>query len=47
MCVPHWIFTLFDFNVQIADINSHLHDELLDMRVDLEDQSLFKRKKPA
>jgi len=42
--VPDWIVTLFDFNVQNADINSQLQDELTDMRVDLEAQSLFKRK---
>jgi len=42
--VPDWIVTLFDFNVQNADINSQLQDELADMRVDLEAQSLFKRK---
>ena len=39
-----WIITLFGFNVQYADINSQLQDELTDMRVDLEAQSLFKRK---
>jgi len=50
MCVPDWIVTLFDFNVQNPDINSldckmnSLQDELTDMRVDLEAQSLFKRK---
>jgi len=44
MRVPDWIVTLFDFNVQNADINSQLQDELTDMRVDLEAQSLFKRK---
>jgi len=43
--VPDWIVTLFDFNVQSADINSQLHDELTDMCVDLEAQSLFGRKK--
>jgi len=40
MRVPEWIVTLFDFNVQNADINSQLQDELTDMRK----QSLFKRK---
>jgi len=45
MRVPDWIVTLFDFNVQNADINSQLQDELPDMRVDLETQSLLKRKK--
>jgi len=44
MRVSDWIVTLFHFNVQNADINSQLQDELLDMRVDLETQSLFKRK---
>jgi len=44
MGVPDWIVTLFDFNVQNADINSQLQDELPDMHVDLEAQSLFKRK---
>jgi len=44
MRVPDWIFTLFDFNVQNPDINSQLQDDLTDMRVDLEAQSLFKRK---
>jgi len=44
MRVPDWIVTLFDFNVQNADINSQLQDELTDMRVDLKAQSLFKRK---
>ena len=44
MRVPDWIVTLFDFYVQNADINSQLQDELTDMRVDLEAQSLFKRK---
>ena len=44
MRVPDWIVTLFDFNVQNTDINSRLQDELPDMRVDLEAQSLFKRK---
>jgi len=44
MRVPDWVVTLFDFNAQNADINSQLHDELTDMRVDLEAQSLFKRK---
>ena len=42
--MPDWIFTLFDFIVQNADINSQLQDELADMSVDLEAQSLFKRK---
>jgi len=42
MSVPDWIVTLFDFNLQNADINSQLQDELPDMRVDLEAQSLFK-----
>jgi len=48
MLLPDWIVTLFDFNVQNADadINSQLQDELPDMRVDLEAQSLL-RKKPA
>jgi len=36
--------TLFDFDVQNAYINSQLQDELTDMRVDLEAQSLFKPK---
>ena len=44
MRVPDWIVTPFDFNVQNADINSQLQDELTDMRVDLKVQSLFKRK---
>jgi len=44
MHVPDRIVTLFDFNVQNAYINSQLQDELTDMRVDLEDQSLFKPK---
>jgi len=44
MRVLDWIVTLFHFNVQNADINSQLQDELPDMRVDLEAQSLFKRK---
>jgi len=44
MRVPVWILTLFDFNVQNLDINSQLQDEATDMRVDLEAQSLFKRK---
>jgi len=38
---------LFDFNKQSADINSQLQNELPDMRVDLEAQSLLKRKKTA
>jgi len=37
----------FDFNKQSADINSQLQNELPDMRVDLEAQSLLKRKKTA
>jgi len=45
MRVPDLIVTLFDFNVQNADINSQLQDEHPDMHVDLEAQSLFKRKK--
>jgi len=44
MHVPDWIVTLVDFSVQNAGINSQLQDELLDMCVDLEVQSLFKRK---
>jgi len=44
MRVPDWIVTLFDFNVQNADIKSQLQDELIDMRLDLEPQSLFKSK---
>jgi len=44
MRMPDWIVPLFDFNVQNADINSQLQDELTDIRVDLEAQSLFKRK---
>jgi len=32
------------FMFKSADINSQLQDELLDIRVDLEAQSLFKRK---
>jgi len=47
MRVPDWIVTLFDFNMQNPDFTSQLQDELPDMRVDLEAQSLFKRKKPA
>jgi len=43
MRVRDWIVTLFDL-VQNADINSQLQDELTDMPVDLEAQSLFKRK---
>jgi len=43
MRVPDWIVTLFDL-VQNADNNSQLQDELTDMPVDLEAQSLFKRK---
>jgi len=39
MRVPDWIVMLFDFNVQNADINSQLQDELSDMRVDLKTQS--------
>jgi len=39
--VPDWIVTLFDFNVQNADINSQLQDERTDMRVELKAQSLF------
>ena len=39
-----WIVTLFDFNAQNADFNSQLQDELTDIRVDLEAQSLFERK---
>jgi len=42
--VPDWIATQFDFNVQNADINSQLQGELIDMCVDLEAQSLFRRK---
>jgi len=42
--VQDWTVTLFDFNVQNAVINSQLQGELTDMRVDLEAQSLFKRK---
>jgi len=44
MRVPAWIVTLFDFNVQNADINSQLQDEITDMCEDLQAQSLFKRK---
>jgi len=44
MRMPDWIVTLFDFNMQNSDINSQLHDELIDMSVDLEAQSMFKRK---
>jgi len=44
MRVPDWIVALFDFTMQNSDINSQLQDELIDMRVDLEAQSLFKRK---
>ena len=40
MSVPDWIVTLFDFNVQNSEINSQLQDELIDMLVDLEAQSL-------
>ena len=40
MRVPDQIVTLFDFNVQNADINSQQQDELTDMHVDLEAQSL-------
>ena len=40
MRVPDFIVTLFDFNVQNADINSHLQDELTDVCMA---QSLFKR----
>jgi len=47
MHVLDWIVTLFDFNVQNADINSQLQDEIPDIRVDLEAQSLFKGKTPA
>jgi len=45
MRLSDWIVTLFHFNVQNADINSQLQDELPDMRMDLEAHSLFKRKK--
>ena len=44
MRVPDWIVTLFDLNVQNVDIMSRFQDELMDMRVDLEAQSLFKHK---
>jgi len=44
MRVFDWIVTLFDFNAQNADFNSQLQDELTDIRVDLEAQSLFERK---
>ena len=44
MHVPDWIVTLFDFDVQNAYINLHLQDEFSDICVDLEAQSLFKRK---
>jgi len=44
MHVPDWIVTLLDFNVQNAYIYSHLQDELSDICVDVEAQSLFKRK---
>jgi len=44
MRVPDWIVTLFDLNVQNVDIMSRFQDELTDMRVDLEAQSLFKHK---
>jgi len=43
MRVSDWIVMLFDCNVQNADINLQLQDELTDMRMDLEAQSLFKR----
>jgi len=33
MGVLDWIVTLFDFNVQNADINSQLQDERTDMPV--------------
>jgi len=45
LCGRPW--TLFDFNVQNTDTNTQLQDELIGMCVDLEAQSLFKRKKPA
>jgi len=35
MRMPDWIVTLFYFNVQNADINSQLQDELTDMCEDL------------
>jgi len=44
MRVLDWIVTQFDFNVQNTDIILQLQDELIDMRVDLEAQSLFKWK---
>ena len=44
MRVPVWIVTLFDFNVQNADFKSQLQDELTDMHVGLEAQTLFKHK---
>ena len=47
MHVPDWIVTLFDFNVQNADINSQLQDKLPDRLMDLGAPTLFKRKKPA
>jgi len=44
MGMPDWIVTQFDFNVQNADINSQLQDELTDMCVEVKAQSLFKQK---
>jgi len=44
MSVPDWIVTLFDFNVQNPYIHSQLQDELTNMRVDIEAESLFKCK---
>jgi len=44
MHVPDWIVAPFDLEIENADIESYLEDELVDMCVDLEAKSLFRSK---
>ena len=44
MHVPDWIVAPFDLEIENADIDSYLDDELVDMCVDLEAKSLFRSK---
>ena len=37
--VPDWIVTLFDLEIENADIESHVEDELVDLYVNLEAKS--------
>ncbi|XP_076049445.1 zinc finger BED domain-containing protein 5-like [Oratosquilla oratoria] len=45
MHIPDWIVTPFDVEIENADLESHLEDELVDMCVDLEAKYLFRSKK--